>query len=148
VRKSLPTRPALIFLVIALLGAFGSVAASTSSAAAGQSYVRLSTFQLDFGDCVVGSTCGYPQVTYTNITNRTLAVDAPTFARPSFFQLTLDGSCIGFTSGVGLAPGGSCTEFLSFHPEEAKTYTNQICFNFPDEHPSKVCVRLTGRGVL
>jgi hypothetical protein len=147
-RNCLPTRAALILLVVVLLSAFGSFAASTGSAEAGRSYVSLSTFQIDFGDCVVGSTCGYPEITYTNVTDRTLVVDAPTFARPSFFQLTLDGTCVGYTPGVGLAPGGSCTEFLGFHPQEAKTYTNQICFNFPDEHPSKVCVRLTGRGVL
>jgi len=148
VRNRLPNRAAVILLVAVLLGAFGSVAASTGSAAPGRSFVDLSTLQVDFGDCVVGTTCGYPEVTYNNVGDGTLAVDAATFSRPSFFQLSLDGACVGFTSGVGLAPGGSCTEFLSFHPEEAKTYTNQLCFNFPDEHPSKVCVRLTGKGVL
>ena len=144
----LPNRAALIVLVLGLLGALGSVAASTSSAAAGQSYVDVSTFQVDFGDCVVGTACGYSEVTWTNVSGEVLAVDAPAFARPSFFQLSLDEACVGFTSGLGLAPGGSCTDFLSFHPQEAKTYTNQLCFNFPDQHPAKVCVRLTGRGVL
>jgi hypothetical protein len=132
--------------LIVVMCVLSCTTAATASAAPGHSYISVSTFQIDFGDCAVGTTCGYQTLTYTNISSSTLAVDAETFIKPSFFQVSLFSGCVGFDSSVGLASGGYCTDFITFHPEEAKTYTNLLCLNFPDQSPSKVCVRLTGRG--
>lgn len=135
--RKLMTWPAVALAAI-------SVSAPAGEAQPGQSYVSFSSYKVDFGSCPVGGSC-YATLTYTNVSGSTLAEDAISFPKPSNFGPS-DENCTDFVSGVGLAPGSSCTDTLVFAPAQAGVYNGRICFNFPDQAPDRVCVHLTGTG--
>ena len=130
--------------VVAIVALAAAGAASTSSGTPGQSFVSFSAYKLDFGNCPVTTSC-YRPITYTNTGDALLAEQPLSFPKPSSFGPTEE-TCTGFAFGLGLTSGGFCTVVLGFVPSEAKVYNGQVCFNFPDSSPAKVCVHLTGTG--
>jgi len=114
-----------------------------ASASAAKSGITVSDKRLEFGDCVVRDVCR-ATLTFTNTAQNELMFDDV----PQYTGLfgPEDELCSGFlTEPARLAPGGSCTDFLVFTPQEQKRYRGEACYRFVGAR--QVCVRLVGRGI-
>lgn len=116
----------------------GSVAVSLSGRAVPGQEVSVTPGSVAFGDRCIGTTSGKEPITVSNTGTATLTVSAITNSNPTDFQL----------SGIPslpriLAPGGSFSFQVAFHPETPgpKAGTIAITSNDPDEATTMVPLR-------